>query len=118
MDWLFARVAWVRKLRDVANILGIVWSGIYHIDTNDLRKVEWTNDRFMSLRIYGELATWDFSQLTHLVVLCHDHCVRLSISGRAKNYLELMFHRRQRDGGVAQRHPTMEEAILRIRGKK
>lgn len=100
----------------VANLLGDLYGGIYHLVDNDLRKVEWDNTHHIIfvLRNRG-LATTDFWHLTHLVILCHDRCIRCEIDARSPGRLELMFHQRQREGKVWERHPTIEEAIEQAR---
>ena len=100
----------------VADILGRVWYGIYHMSEKALRRVEWKNEMYMSVIIDEELATWDFCALTELVVLCHDRCVRMSVQGCGPHRTRLMFHARVREGDIALRHPTIEEAIGRARG--
>jgi hypothetical protein len=101
--------------KKVANILGNVYLGIYHMRQNDLDKVDWKNDRYIVIRIRDELSTYDFNRLTLLVIACHEEAVRVEISGRAKNHLQLMFHKRRRNGSVFERHPTIEQAIASYR---
>ena len=98
----------------VADILGMVWNGLYHMDTKQLKKTRWDDTYRISIKIMQTLATFDFNELTELVVLCHDQAIRLSIGPRMR-YLELFFHQRTREGGFTARHPTIEEAVLRCR---
>lgn len=116
-DWLASalHVELTPLARKVADILGIVWRGIYHIDQKDLGAGNWTDPYFVTVRIYGDLSTYDFSRLTELVVLCHDGAIRLDISPRGMRHLELMFHQREREGSPSQRHPTLEQAAEAIR---
>lgn len=67
----------------------------------------------------SQLATFDFDYLTRLVVLAHDRCVRVEIvpSGPGRTGLAL-FKRAGRDGCIYDRHPTIEEAIERVRPKR
>jgi len=101
----------------VSSIMGEVWDGIYHLDrsTYQHERTDWSNNSYIEMVICGELATWDFNKLTRLVVLCHDKCVRLSISGASNNFLRLMFHKREREGGFSERHPTLEYQVEQIR---
>ncbi len=102
--------------KTVADILGHVWRGIYHMDTDLLEKVDWSRDGLVvSIRNGEQLATFDYSQLTELVLLCHDHGIRLGIFAEFGGRLRLAFHQRRRDGGMSERHPTLEEAITSIR---
>jgi hypothetical protein len=95
----------------VADILGAVYRGIYHLEGRYLQRSEWHNDRFIGVRVRRQLATWDFNELTMLVVLCHDAAIRLSVDAASNGMLELTFHPRKREGGMCTRHPTIEEAV-------
>lgn len=67
----------------------------------------------------GKLATFDFDYLTRLVVLAHDRCVRVEVVSSGPGHVGLELHKRfGRDGGVSERHPTMEQAIERVRPKR
>lgn len=57
------------------------------------------------------LATFDCDELTRLVVLAHERCIRVEVSARM-NYLEIMAHQRKgREGRFFERHPTLEDAV-------
>lgn len=119
-DWLKAslRVGKMSKLGEaVGDLLGQVYAGIYHIESRALERVEWDNDHHIIIILPGEFATFDSSRLTHLVVLCHDKCLRMSIRGKSSwGYMELMFHAREgRTGPMHSRCPTIEQAIESIR---
>ena len=81
------------------------------------RRVETAGPRGITCCIFGGIATYDFAQLTALVVLAHDRCIRVEINGAAPNYLRLLIHRRYgRTGDSAwERHPTLEEHVQRLR---
>jgi hypothetical protein len=98
----------------VADILGQVYRGIYHLDKAVLHKrIDWSAKHFIEITIDGELATFDNSALTELVLLCHEQSVRLAISGAAPGYLRLKFSPRKPDPELAtwERHPSVEQAI-------
>ena len=120
-DWLIAnRIAQEETIselgRKVADLLGDLNRGIYHLNPKSLRKVDWTNPDWIGVTVVDGLATWDYNDLTHLVVLCHDRMLRCQIDGLGPGYLRLCFHRREsREGRVSQRHPTIMEAIETIR---
>jgi hypothetical protein len=98
--------------RDVADLLGFVYRGIYHIERN-VRKVEWGNDFYIKLNLDdgGSFATWDGNNLTRLVLAAHAMAIRIEIEPCNPRYMRLYFHRRRREGGIAERHPTIEQAI-------
>lgn len=65
------------------------------------------------------LSTFDFDYLTRLVVLAHDACVRVEIVSSGPGRIGLVLHKRSgRTGSSFDRHPTMEEAIERVRPKR
>jgi len=100
----------------VADLLGDVFSGIYHLDDGKLKKVDWGDPYVISVQLHWQsLSTFDSNHLTKLVVLCHDRCLRLAISAITVRTLELMFHQRQREGDIMRRMPTIEEHIGMIR---
>lgn len=76
----------------VADILGQVYHGIYHIRKAVLHpRVEWDNPELITLVINRELANHDSPDLTRMVLLCHEAGVRLGITAAAYRYLRLDF---------------------------
>ena len=64
------------------------------------------------------LSTFDFDYLTRLVVLAHDACVRVEVVSSGPGRIGLVLHKRAgRTGSSYDRHPTIEEAIDRVRPK-
>lgn len=103
--------------RKVADLLGDLFLGIYHLDNGALKRVDWSDNHHIQFILsYHELATTDWNELTKLVILCHDRLVRCSIQGCGPNRLRLLFYQRaNRDGEYHERHPTIEQAIQDIR---
>lgn len=100
----------------VADLLGDVFFGIYHLDAGALGRVKWSDPHYILVNLrHHSLATFDGDELTRLVVLCHDRCLRLDLKAIAPLTLQLLFHQRQREGGIWKRHPTIEQAVERIR---
>lgn len=99
----------------VADILGDVFGGIYHLAEKSLRQADWANPDNVEIYTDQELATTDSNALTRLVVLCHDRCVRLRIRGKAPAYVALRFSRRDRSDNLFYGHPTLEDNVARIR---
>lgn len=101
----------------VADLLGDVFKGIYHLDYKALSRVRW-NDNYCIIFIlsWWDLSTFDFDELTKLVVLSHDRMIRISINAVAPHRMQLLFHQRKtRIGSISERMPTMEEHIEIIR---
>jgi len=110
-----ARVANMSALGEkVANIVGIVGRGIYNAPIN-VSKVNWTDPRRVEVKWRGEMATFDFGMLTMLVLLCHEARVRVSIEGCGPHLLRMAFFQRKAEGGAAERHPSIDEAVADFR---
>ena len=90
-------------------IMEAVFGGSYNWDRK--KKVDWSNPYYIEIGWYGSLSTFDFNQLTPLLFHCHDAAIRLEIAPRTPRYLTLLFHQRQRDGSISQRHPSLSQAI-------
>jgi len=103
----------------VADLLGQVWAGIYHLPHTLLARVDWAESWYISVTVPGsELATYDADLLTRLVVLCHDRCLRMEIEPCNPRYLRLNFSPRVRsatDPRMHRRCPTMEQAVASVR---
>ena len=102
--------------RQVADLLGQWYAGIYHGSWESFRKADWKSDLWISIVHYGPLSTFDFDNLTRLVVLCHDRMIRCEIVGCGPKYMRLNFSpRKNRDGHTYERHPEIETAVKAIR---
>lgn len=103
---------------EVADLLGDVFLGIYHLDIGQLSKTNWDNDTWIDFALgWHQLSTFDGNELTRLVILCHDRMIRCSIGAKNFHHIGLMFHKRKgREGSINERHPTIEDAIKQIRG--
>lgn len=77
----------------VADILGVAWAGIYHLEHKALGKVKWEDQGLVSIIVRGELATFDYDRLTRLVILCFDASLRMGVEGKGPGYLKLTFWR-------------------------
>jgi hypothetical protein len=63
------------------------------------------------------LSTYDFAELSQLVVHCHDECVRGEISGGGPHRLKItLSHRDRKHRSPAMcAHPTLEQHVEQIR---
>ena len=103
----------------VANLLGRVALGIYHLRSAALERVDWTNKYCIEYIYYGDLSTFDFDNLTALVVFAHDEMIRVSIQGCGPGYMKMQFHQRtKRTGSISQRYPTIEDHIDGLRARE
>lgn len=67
------------------------------------------------LEAHNCLATYDFRDLTRLVVMAHDRCIRAEIQPARGNAIAVILTKRSRDGNQSEWHPTLEENVAKIR---
>ena len=104
--------------KNVADLLGELFYGIYHLDYKQLFKVDWKNNYYIEFLLgWKTLSTVDFDELTRLVFLAHHMAIRVEISPYTFKYIKLMFHQRNRKGDSAQRHPTLDEAVNKFKNR-
>ena len=100
------------------DILGMTFGGIYNAPIH-WEKVEWLpGDRGIVVPLdswHRSMATWDYHQLTLFVFLCHEARIRGSIEANKFKPLTICLHQRSQEGGVATRHPNLDEAIAAFR---
>lgn len=100
----------------VADALGFVYRGIYHLPPSLLERVEWFDERYIAISVPRDLCTWDGNELTRLVVICHDLMLRMEVDPAGPYHLRLSFYqRRARTGSISARMPTLEEHAAMIR---
>lgn len=64
-----------------------------------------------TVRIHGSLATFDGAQLTRLVFLAHEMCIRAEVS-TSWNMLRIAIHKRDPEGTrFYRRHPSLDQAV-------
>lgn len=102
--------------RAAADVLGLAYKGIYHLPGGCLRKVNWGHPHYVQVSVFKDISTWDDSELTRLVVVCHDLLLRLDVNPAGSFHLRLGFsQRRTRTGSIMDRIPTIEEHVTLIR---
>lgn len=90
-------------------VLAITFRGIHHCDKITKHEWGWTT-------LADVMATFDFDELTRLVIAAHDECVRVQVSPAGCRRIKLTLHDRKRVGHIFTRHPTLEQAIEALRG--
>lgn len=97
----------------VADLLARFVDGLHHLDRPE--RIKWSCDHYIEVLWYGVLSSYDFSTLTRLVLLAHDHAVRVEIRPCNMRYVRLCFTPREREGNISTRHPTVEEVLAQWR---
>jgi len=69
----------------------------------------------INIRYGFHASTFDYSGLTQAVIYAHDRCIRFEICPSGPGMLKLFFHKRVREGDMMERHPTIEQAIEKLR---
>ena len=66
---------------------------------------------------YGDIATYDFDDLTRLVFAAHEFCVRISIQNGGPRRLKIVVHDRKFrvSDSTPTRHPTIDTALANWR---
>ena len=67
-----------------------------------------------SMNHLGPLATFDSDDLTRLVILAHDCCIRVQLEQGGPNRIRISIWKRSREGQMYERHPTIEEVLNKI----
>jgi hypothetical protein len=60
---------------------------------------------------FGAMSTYDSDELTRLVLLAHEKCIRVQIEQGGPYRIRIAIWQRKREGSVFERHPTIEQAI-------
>jgi hypothetical protein len=78
---------------------------------------DWACGAGVSFVVRGHLSTVDADGLTRLVILAHDQMIRVSVAGCGPLSMRIgMWPRASREGGLGEKHPTLEAAATQIRG--
>lgn len=104
--------------RAVGLLVSAFRTGVYNLPVN-FKNVDWRYGNGVSFTLYSAngLATYDFDNLTRLVIGAHDECIRVEIEPRTFRHLRInMWPRKGRTGAMFERHPTIEDAIAQFRG--
>lgn len=99
--------------RRAFTILGIVGGGIYNAPIG-WEGLTW-HPRFVICSWRKGFGTFDFSDLTRFVFLCHEARIRGHIGPSGPGMLEVALHERVSLGDMTRRHPSLDEAIAEWR---
>ena len=104
------------EFRDRAkSVIDDVFGGEHHVG-----KIKWSGDtrkRCEFTTFASNISTFDFNELTRLVVAAHDHCVRVAVENGGPRRLKVTISERKLDASDALTggHPALEEHVAAIR---
>lgn len=91
-----------------AHLIAEVFGGFHHLPEFK------PNGAGVQVRPYSyDLATFDFGHLTHLVILAHVRCIRVSVTSSGMKLAVHAFARDPNATASMSRHPTLSESIAR-----
>jgi hypothetical protein len=92
-------------------VIDVAFGGRHHVFS-----LKW-EERACSFLVMEDLSTYDFGDLTALVVACHDECVRASIRCGGPKRLRITLSNRERKHRSPDScaHPTLDQHIEQIR---
>jgi len=92
-----------------------VFGGEHHVASMKFSENAW--ERRCSFLVGDRLATYDYSELTKLVVYCHDQCVRAEIQngGPARLKVTLTSRARKSKHPDSCAHPTLDQHVEQVR---
>ena len=93
-------------------IISYLEHGLHHVSWKQREKFQYFDEHSFIYSRFGNMATYDSSELTTLVVLCHELAVRVEISSIGFRYIKMLFTERQREGkSMYERHPSIDEVV-------
>ncbi len=61
------------------------------------------------------LCSYDYSNMTRLVIMAHDRAIRVAVVPHTFKLLRIIIHQREREGGELTKHPDLESNVARLR---
>jgi hypothetical protein len=81
-----------------------------------LERVKWHRPECCEVWLYGNLSTYDFNDMTRLVVLCHDLAIRAEVRrNRGLSVLLTLRNRTATCDALTEIHPHLERHVQAIR---
>jgi hypothetical protein len=102
-------------------VIAVAFGGEHHVFS-----LKWNKDQFgltpgkwpsCSFLVNTGIGTYDFADLTKLVVACHDECVRAQVDNGGPGRLKITLSHRERQHvhPDACAHPTLDQHVEQIR---
>jgi len=121
------RKEWMNDVHwECAKFLADVYGGFHHV-CGEIKK-SGAGGIYLQLD-HVSFATFDFDEMTKIVFMAHDRCIRFGVAGPRMEEAEheghtyevpvmtILVSGRKRDGSMSERHPPLEKAIHDFREK-
>lgn len=121
----FDKKDWMNEAQwECAKFLADVYGGFHHV-CGDIQS-SGPDGVFIELD-HISLATYDFNEMTKIVLMSHERCIRFGVTGPRMEEKEhdghtyevpvmtVVVSKRKRDGQMHERHPTLEAAIADLK---
>jgi len=96
-------------LAEATEFFAEFYGGEHHIPNYKVKDI--SNGGFEVYHDRGSISTYDYSELTRLVFMAHEKCIRVGIGAKKNGVLFINIFKRQREGDMILKHPTLEEAL-------
>jgi hypothetical protein len=100
-------------LAEATSFFSEFYQGEHHIPG----KIKPYGDGWVVNHDRGGIATYDYDQLTRLVFMAHERCVRVEVSPSSPRHLKIAIWKREREGTFSVRHPDLQTAIEKFNKK-
>lgn len=107
---IYNRHTWMSdKQWECMQFLGDLFYGFHHMDVERVRECG-TGIAYNTS--HGCFATFDFSDLTRMVLMAHKRCIRAEIAPSGPCKLQIVLHKRNgTEGRMNERHPDLDGLI-------
>jgi len=106
------------KRKDCSERQAIAWNMLdAWMGTHRIRRVRECGNG-IEFCLPGDLSTWDWNQLTNLVLYAHAYRVRVELSGASPRHLRVCLHAREATGSTTEGHPGLRELAEMVMNRR
>lgn len=101
-------------LEEATEFFSEFYGGEHHIP--DYKPKLFGGSGYSVIHDRGGLSTYDFNQLTRLVFMAHEKCIRVELIGYSSRKIRIAIWKRNgTEGNMSRIHPTIEDALAKFR---
>lgn len=98
-------------IEEATDFFSALFRGHHHIPRKGIVPVRHSGGAGWCVNTCEDLSTFDSDMLTRLVFMAHDCCYRASVLHSGPGLVKIAIWKRQREGGLCDRHPILESAV-------